>query len=498
MRLRRSLPKLAASILISLILVSASAAQTPHAQGFNPPTLPVFTSLVSFNGTDGADPGEASLVQGTDGNLYGITGLGGAYNHGTVFQVTTAGALTTLYSFCAQSGCPDGSYPGTGLVQGTDGNFYGVTGSGGINGYGTVFKITSDGVLTTLHSFDGTDSGSPYGLLIQSNGNFYGTTYGQGVSPKGSVFKISASGTLTTLYNFCSQIGCADGANPYAGLVQASDGNFYGTTSEGGDSSLCKQTQPYGCGTVFKITPGGNLTTLHSFAGYPDDGNIPSGNLVQANDLNLYGTTEQGGGNNSGVAFKITLGGVLTTIYSFCAPPTRGKCPYGAYPYAGFVHATDGNLYGTAFTGGANGYGMVYKLTTLSKLATQHSFDLTDGAYPYAALVQGTNGSLYSATQNGGVDGDQGVGTLFNPERGLAPFVETQTAFGKVGSSVGILGTNLTGATSVTFNGTAAAFTVVSNSEIRATVPTGATTGSIVVTTPGGTLKSNKKFRVVA
>jgi uncharacterized repeat protein (TIGR03803 family) len=191
-----------------------------------------FTSLVSFNGTNGAYPDLMSLVQGTDGNLYGTTDDGGATGSGTVFKVTPTGTLTTLYSFCAQVGCTDGEHPFAGLVLGTNGTFYGTTAYGGVNGEGTVFSITSGGLLTTLHSFDGADGAYPYGALAQgTNGKFYGTTYNGGANGLGTVFSITAGGTLTTLLSFDG----ADGQFPTAGLIQANNGNFYGTTSEGGD-----------------------------------------------------------------------------------------------------------------------------------------------------------------------------------------------------------------------------------------------------------------------
>lgn len=450
-----------------------------------------FSTLVNFDGTDGTGPGFSPLIQGTDGSFYGTTVSGGVNNYGTVFKVSSAGSLTTLYSFCAQSNCVDGAYPQTELVQATDGNFYGTTFEGGANDLGTVFKITSDGALTTLHSFDSTDGSGPEGVLIQANGDFYGTTYERGATDAGTVFKMSANGTLTTLYNFCTQTNCTDGAYPDSGLVQASDGNFYGTTSQGGATNICSN----GCGTVFRITPTGVLTTLHSFGGYTeDDGDRPSG-LVQGTDQNLYGTAIGGGLYNVGAVFKITLAGSLTTIYSFCAQESRGRCIYGGSPSTGLVEGTDGSFYGTTDSGGSYNFGTVFKISPQGKLDTLWSFGSPDGlSINPGGLVQGSDGSFYGATYGGGKSGD---GAVFDVSVGLAPFVETQTSFGKVGWSVVILGTNLTGATSVTFNGTAAAFTVSSSSEITATVPVGATTGYIVVTTSSGPLTSNKKFRIV-
>src|ERR1035437_6237328 len=353
----------------------------------------ILATLASFNGANGtgANP-YGSLVQGSDGNFYGTTQLGGLIHGcegngcGTVFKITPTGTLTTLYSFCTQRGCADGQYPYAGLVQATDGNFYGTT-LGDPHStaptYGTVFKITPTGALTTLFTFclqSGCPDGqNPYAGLVQGgDGNFYGTTSlggsGNGGQGDGTVFRITSTGVLTTLYNFCSQPNCTDGASPYAGLLQASDGNFYGTASGGG---------AYNYGTVFKITPAGELTTLYRFNGYPTDGADPEAGLVQATDGNFYGTTVEGGASGTGTVFKITPTGTLTTLSSS-----------GQNPYAGLVQATDGNFYGTTEQGGANGsYGTVFKITPTGTLTTLHSFSApgrggTDGAYPYAGLVQ--------------------------------------------------------------------------------------------------------------
>ncbi len=208
--------------------------------------------------------------------------------------------------------------------------------------------------------------------------------------------------------------------------------------------------------------------------------------LVQANDGNLYGTVEEGGANGFGTVFKITLSGKLTTLHSFDGTD-------GEYPAAGLVQGTDGNLYGTTLNGGTNGDGTVFKITPRGKLTTLHSFDGADGSETFAGLVQATDGNLYGAPEEGGANGD---GTVFRLSVDLGPFVETQPTSGKVGTADKILGTNLTGATSVTFDGTAAVFKVVSKSLITTTVPAGATTGKVEVKTPRGTLKSNVDFRV--
>jgi uncharacterized repeat protein (TIGR03803 family) len=451
-----------------------------------------FTTLLSFNGTDGKTPA-ASLIQGFDGNFYGTTNAGGAKNDGTVFKISPGGALTTLHSFDST----DGASP-WGLVQVTDGNLYGTTYSGGAHGYGTVFKITPGGVLTTLYSFCAqtgcTDGRWPYGGLVQAtDGNFYGTTYYGGANDLGTVFKFNAlDGKLTTLHSFDR----TDGSLPQGTLVQATDGNLYGTTSNGGTAS--------GPGTVFQISLGGKLSTLYSFCSKSScaDGDLPTAGLVQATNGNLYGTTASGGANDvpacssgvlvgCGTVFRMTTGGALTTLHSFDSTD-------GARPYAGIIQATDGSFYGATFYGGASsnctdGCGTLFKITPGGTLTTLHSFDGADGAQPYAGLLQATNGTFYGTTDGGGAEND---GTVFSLSVGLGPFVETDPTSGAVGTAVMILGINLTGATGVSFNGTAATFTVVSSTEIQTTVPVGATTGTVQVTTPSGTLNSNVAFQV--
>jgi uncharacterized repeat protein (TIGR03803 family) len=462
-----------------------------------------FNVLVNFEGTDGEYP-TSPPVQGLDGNFYGTTTLGGsASGDGTLFKVTPAGKLTTLYNFCSAD-CADGAEPAE-LVLSTDGNFYGTTSIGGANSSGTVFKITPQGALTTLHTFCSqtgcADGANPYAALVQGpDGNFYGTTSFGGPNFGGTVFKITPQGALTTLHTFCPTPLCADGAFPYAGLVIGTDGNFYGTTSRGANDA-CEFDGYEGCGTVFRITPAGTLTTLHRFD--RTDGAKPFTAMVQAADGDFYGTTAYGGRYNicehgCGTIFKITAAGALTTLHNF----TRYKAD-GGHPFGGLVQATDGNFYGTAAQGGGDEHGNVYKFVFRSgrgTLTTLHEFDGTDGASPKGGLLQATNGSFYGASAYGGPGGADcsiyGCGTAFNLSVGLEPFVDTLPVSGKVGRSVTILGNDLMGASGVTFNGTAAVFKVITNTEIKATVPVGATTGFVTVTTPSKTLKSNVDFRV--
>jgi uncharacterized repeat protein (TIGR03803 family) len=443
-----------------------------------------FTSLVSFDGTDGYLP-NSPLAQGFDGNFYGTTVAGEADRYGVVFKVTQSGTLTILYGFCSLIRCTDGWSPRVGVLQAADGNFYGTTSlrSALQPGWGTVFKITPGGQLTTLHAFDQTGGKWPSGVLLQAtDANLYGTTVSGGAYSEGTVFKISARGTFVSLYSFCSQANCADGERPAGTLVQASNGNFYGTTQAGGSG-------PCLCGTVFKITPTGALTTLHSFNTV--DGVRPVGGLTLAVDGYFYGTTAGGGHNKAGTVFKMTPSGALTTLHVFDGAD-------GGYPSGSLVQGTDGNLYGTTQVGGANNAGTVFQITPAGTLTTLYSFcaqaNCVDGTLPVGGLMQATNGTFYGTTQRGGLDAG---GTIFSLSVGLGPFVEANPTFGKVGWTVTILGGDLKGATSVSFNGTPAEFAVVSDTEITATVPMGASTGTVKVATSSGTLSGNVIFRVL-
>jgi uncharacterized repeat protein (TIGR03803 family) len=430
------------------------------------------------------------FIQATNGKFYG-TSVGfystAADEAGIIFSLTTTGKLATLYSFCSQAQCSDGVGP-QGLVQAANGELYGTAFGGGANAYGTIFEVTLGGKLTTLYSFcsqeNCADGEYPVGALVQAtNGNFYGAALEGGSNGDGTIFEVTPAGKLTTIHNFCSQANCADGYFPTQ-ILQVSNGDFYGTTNAGGAG---------GQGTIFKMTAAGKLTTLHSFCSQPScaDGAVPKA-LIQASNGNLYGSALFAGANGQyadyGTIFEITLAGKLTTLYSFCSLP---NCADGSVPRS-LVQASSGNFYGVTSTGGADGFGTIFEITPAGELTTLHSFDSTDGNGA-SVLIQGTNGTFYGATDYGATNN---FGTLFSLGVGLGPFVETTPSFGKVGSPVTILGNSLKGTMSVAFNGTAATFKVVSASEISTTVPVGATTGTVQVTTPSGTLKGNTKFRV--
>jgi uncharacterized repeat protein (TIGR03803 family) len=460
------------------------------------------TTLASFNKTNGRDPGwpGAPFVQGTNGNFYGTTSAGGAADEGTLFAMTPAGKINTLYSFCSQPKCADGAVANAGLIQATNGNLYGTTNGGGAHDFGTVFELTPAGKLTTVYNFCSvsgcSDGANPSGGLIQgSDGSFYGTTAVGGTFGAGTVFKISNAGAFTTLASFDG----TNGEDPaFGSLIQATDGNFYGTTLAGGANTACGGNN--GCGTVFKVTPRGKLTSVYSFCALTNctDGFELFGGLVQGADGNLYGTTASGGANGYGTVFKLTPAGALTTLHNF------GSYPDGAYPEAALIQGTDGNFYGTTPQGGTNGVaGTVFQITPSGGLTTLYDFcaktNCADGTGPFESVMQATNGKFYGTAFGGGASTNciGGCGTAFSLAMGLGPFIETRTTSGIVGSHVIVLGNNLTAATAVNFNGTPAVFAVRSATEIIATVPAGATTGLVTVATPSGTLTSNRPFRVI-
>jgi len=388
----------------------------------------------------------SGVTLGSDGNFYGTT-YGGDYN-GAVFKVSAAGKLTVYDVF---GGVPNIASPFSPPVLGIDGSLYGTAddhGSSGCTygygGCGGIYKIQTTGknylVTKLFEQTDGANSVTP--LLLGYDGNFYGTTseggssLGGGYGGGGVIFKITASGTYSVLYNLCSKSGCLDGAGPLGGLAQGTDGDFYGTASDGGTRTYAGSSPG---GVVFKISASGDYSVLYNFCSKPNcaDGNIPYGGLVQASDGNFYGTTQVGGANNDGVVFQLTPAGVLTVLYNF---------------------------------------------------------DGTHGEYPEGTLIQHTNGILYGDTQSGGASND---GVFFSLNMHLPTFAKLVTWWGNVGGTVGILGQGFKTATSVLFNGVpATTFKTTGDTYISAKVPVGATSGKVTVVTASGTLTSSQEFVV--
>ena len=309
------------------------------------------------NGSGDAQMPSGGLVQGSDGTLYGTSG-GGATGNGTVFKVTPQGAEQVIYSF---AGGNDAAAPNPGLVLDAAGNLYGTSSSGGTHGFGTVFKVTPQGAESVLRSFADVPDGSrpASNLILWTDGNFYGTTQGGGTAGEGTAFRMTPAGSLTILHSFGVTAG--DGAFPFAALTLGPDGNFYGTTATGGAFS-----GSYG-GTVFKMTPAGAVSILHSFSGYSTpagiDGSNPEGTLLLDGNGNMYGTTYDGGKYSSGILFKLTPAGKETILYTNGRAGVIAGNTDGNFIQSGLILATDGNLYGNAPSGGANQTGVVFKLS---------------------------------------------------------------------------------------------------------------------------------------
>lgn len=424
------------------------------------------------------------IAQGRDGDMYSTTPRGGTNALGAAFRITPGGALTVIHNFTAAEGTPY-----SGFTLGTDGNFYGTTFNGGTSknctgGCGTIFRMTRAGALTVLYNFTGGNDGkNPYAPPVEgTDGKYYGTTSAGGTDGFGTVYAEASTGGLpTSLVQFTG----TDGDKPVGPLVQASDGNFYGTTTLGNNNCGFDNI----CATVFKVTPNGTFTQLHSFPFNSFHNFIFANGLALGLDGNLYGTVVESGTAN-GELFRITTKGVFTDLYDFMAGND------GASPYAGLVTGTDGRLYGVALTDGADGFGTVFNVTSVPKFTLVAPMSGTNGASPSVTMIQHTNGFLYGDANAGGAVTN--TGTFFRVS-GLAlekPFVSLLPRSGNVGTTIGILGQGFTGSTAVSFNGTAAKFTVVSSTYMTAVVPTGATSGFVTVTTPTATLKSNRGFVV--
>jgi uncharacterized repeat protein (TIGR03803 family) len=361
----------------------------------------VETTLASFDGANGHYPTQGLLLA-SDGNFYGTTPSYGA-DYGTVFRITPTGTLTTIYRF---SGLADEGNPLAALIQGSDGELYGTTAGGFNNLYGTVFKLTLDGTLTTLFVFTyagATDTfpngNAPEAALVQgADGNFYGTTAGGGrqnggSSAQGTIFKMSPAGDLLGSFPV---YGGLDIAFPNAPLVPGTDGAFYSTSYNSGGGLAS--------GGVYQFSAASVVTVLHGFNDTPD-GNVPNGGLILGSDGNFYGTTEYGGTSHLGTAYRISPEGTYEELVSF-------DNSNGAQPFGQMIQATDGNFYGTTLGGGSLSNGTVFQLTPAGVLTTVYNFTYSgsDGAQPKGTLVQGADRRLYGTTQGGGL---YGLGTVF-------------------------------------------------------------------------------------
>jgi uncharacterized repeat protein (TIGR03803 family) len=458
----------AALLAATLVFGFAGASTSAQAQ--------TYTVLYTASGPPGVQNPQGTISQGRDGNMYTVSNTGGTF-YGTAFKFSPSGALAVINDV--------GYFPSGGLTLGTDGNFYGQDGDGGVVGNcglaagGQVYKLTPAGAMTVLHNFTGgTDGCNPAAAPIEgANGIFYGTTPN---ANNGTVYSVTSGGLFTTLHTFTG----ADGQGVYAPLVQGTDGNFYGDTVYGGTN---------GVGVIFKMTPAGTVTVLHNFAGAPDGAQAYNG-LTQASDGNFYGVTF-GGGTFYGTVFKMTPTGVLSVLHTFADGPSDG-----AGPSSSLTQGTDGKLYGVTSAGGTTGGGTIYSITTSGAYSVLYNFEDTNsttGYNPASPLHQSSNGKFYGDTSNGGEYSTCNCGVIYSFDVGLSPFVSPETSSAKEGAKVGLLGQGFSSASVVKFGGVAATLIARGGTTfISATVPTGALTGSITVTTGATTLKSPQAFKI--
>lgn len=341
-----------------------------------------------------AYPSPSGLTLGPDGAFYGTSETDGDFKMGYVFRVTTNGVISTVVSFAGTNGAA----PLGRLVRGADGALYGAASQGGDFSMGTVFRVTTNGILSTLISFTGTNAPNygnyPYGIGLGGDGTLYGSTYGGGIGCDcGTAFRVTTDGQFSCLGTLDSS---TTGGIPNGALTQGADGAYYGTTSSGG---------PGGYGTIFRIAQGGPLTAVASFSG--PNGAQPLATLMLGFDGALYGATYFGGTNDGGTIFKFDTNGVLTVLHHFYSGDTTD----GYYPEGGLVQFDDGSIYGTAQLGGSTAYeGVIFKIMPDGTYARLVTFTGPNGASPVSTLIFGLNGALYGTTPSGGV---ANVGTVF-------------------------------------------------------------------------------------
>lgn len=469
--------KTASAAVAFAMIIFISAAIPAQAQT---PTL-----LYTFQQTTNACAPVGNIVQGRDGNMYGEGESCGANGSGAVYKITPAGVESVIYNFPQQW-----TYCGVaGLTLGNDGNFYGSCERGNpATGIGSIFRLTPSGVFTDLHDFTGAngDSTPIYPPIQASDGNFYGVT-GNEVQVCGSIYKLTPAGAYTNLHPF-SGSQCHS-----SNISQASDGNLYGTLAN------CDVVQGAGC--VYRVTTAGVFKEFHNFA-YAT-GQAPCTGLIQGRDGKLYGATNQGAANGNGNIYKMTTAGAATNVHNFLNA-TDASCVNNVGAPLFMLQVADGNFYGVNPAYGPNGTGSIYKLTSAG-VFTAFNFPNPpiDGDLPSSTLIQNTNGLVYGTTPSGG-GGSTGCpntcqGTFFSVATGDKPFVslEPTETTGNVGAKVGMFGQGFSSGSVVKFGGVAAKTVTLSGTTyLTATVPSGAHTGTVTVTTGSTILTSPQTYKV--
>ncbi len=384
-----------------------------------------FQRIISFgpNATAGSSP-RGQLLEGSDGMLSGTTYQGGSNNLGTVFRAARDGT-----AFCVLRHFEDCVFPFSGLVEGPSGHLYGTASGGGLHNAGAVFRLAKDGTgFISLHDFDpaaGQGAAPIATLLKAADGKLYGTTAGGGSYNHGSIFRLNTDGRgFETIFSF----GNTNGSTPVAGLIQGQDGWLYGVTRNGGTGAL---------GTLFRAAlDGRDYTVLHHFSGGVGDGSLPFGNLLQASDGFLYGTTYSGGSaRDAGTVFRLNTDGTeYTIVYVF----GQNNSTEPSVPAAGLVEGQGGWFYGTTTHGGINDGGIAFALNsdgTGFTVLHQFTGSAGDGSQPFGALLKASDGALYGSTYFGGDYSANGVsGILFRLFAAPAQVRITSIALSPAGS----------------------------------------------------------------
>jgi uncharacterized repeat protein (TIGR03803 family) len=428
----------------------------------------------SFDSPLGANPNAPLLQNPGDGFLYGTTSAGGANADGTIFKMDANGNnFAVLHDF----NTTDGSQPESGLILASNGFLYGTTDNGGTFGNGTIFKIdTAGGNFSTIRHLDGdADGEEPRGRLVQATDtNLYGVTHSGGANNSGTLYRIDLNGTaFAVLHVFGTS---TEGTRPGAGLIQASDGLLYGTTEFAAAG--------VGDGTVFRANlNGSNLTTLHTFAGAPNDGQTPAAELLEASDGILYGTTEFGGTQNGGIVFTLHRDGT-----GFQSLHDLGGAD-GSRPRSPLVE-DQALLWGTAYGAGANNGGTLFHITRAGALfGVVHDYAVAGGEHPHAAVLVGSDRALYGTTEVGGA---HAVGVAHRFTNPTLASITPSDGPGTGGTPVTIAGTLFQGGASVTIGGAVPTGISIAPTQITASTPAlpAGTLNDVIVTNPDKTIGS--------